>query len=434
MSDVIISRRGSSKSGNGNTLITEYITYNQNWVVPSGVKNNEFSVRIFGAGATVYDNDHGATNSGGSGWMNNDILTLTPGEIIPISIGSSYDYTGLYNQIISNYNNAHQYIMYLDKEKWAFNAGQSSSFGTYLSASGGKGVNGGAGGASGDYNGGIGFQFGGGGSRWCNGGNGGVWGGGGSGGEPNYTDYRCNGGSGGIYGGGGGCSSFNRWSRGGNGGTYGGGGGAFLTYTLYNSCSLVGIGGEYGGNGGSMNPSNTTYRPSGSYTFILAENGTNTLGIDSVPDEFQGPGYSGGECCAGGGGYGGNGGNAGVYYRNDRWYAAYGGGGGGYGSNGGSGSEWGPGGGGGFGGDGENCKNEFSSGGGGYGKLAVGMFGGGGGYYCPGGGINLTSGGGGIGIWDNNVLIKSFACGGWIYNNNTCGMAEPGVCIIQYYI
>ena len=54
ISDVIISRR-SSGSKSGSRLITEYITYNCNWVVPDGVRDNEFSVRIFGAGGDSFN-------------------------------------------------------------------------------------------------------------------------------------------------------------------------------------------------------------------------------------------------------------------------------------------------------------------------------------------------------------------------------------------
>ena len=115
MSEVMISRRGgsSSSSGSGIALHTEYILFNQDWTVPSGAKNNEFSVRIFGAGGI---------NSGGSGWMNNDVFTnLNPGQNIPIVIGP--EISGL---------------------RFNFSTGEdggTSSFGTYLSANGGQGVN-----------------------------------------------------------------------------------------------------------------------------------------------------------------------------------------------------------------------------------------------------------------------------------------------------
>lgn len=149
---------------------------------------------------------------------------------------------------------------------------------------------------------------------------------------------------------------------------------------------------------------------------------------------------------SGGGGYGGNGGRGGV------WGA---GGGGGYGSNGGSswrlytGTDYDSAnglmaklysaGGGGYGGDGEDGEYQsfaggstsVGAGGGGYGKVSVGRGGAGGGYYCPGGGKNNTRGGGGVGVWKNGSLLRSYASGGW-YPLNIRG--ESGVCIIQYYI
>ena len=87
MSEVMISRRsgGGSSSGSG-SLITEYITFNRNWVVPSGVKNNEFSVRIFGGGGGSGNGE----SAGGSGYMNNEIFTnLVANSTISINIGKA---------------------------------------------------------------------------------------------------------------------------------------------------------------------------------------------------------------------------------------------------------------------------------------------------------------------------------------------------------
>lgn len=384
MSEVMISRRGggSGLSG-GASVISQYITFNQNWTVPEGAKNNEFSVRIFGSGGM------NTWSGGGSGWMNNDILQLTPGEIINIYIGQGY--------YKSNF----------------IGSGDAASFGTYLSANGGGSKHGGSGGS--EYNsttgmatgGGVGYQFGGGYGIWNIGGNGGVWGGGGAG-------SPANGGHGGTYGGGGAGYARNKSvsGRGGNGGIYGGGGFGENGY---------GIGGEYGGNGGTF-----------SYT---AEDGINTSAWTNVDKDdisgefFRGWGIAGiGNAnygYGGGGGFGGNGGN-------------YHGGGGGYGSNGNNGiqnSSRSASGGGGYGGDGG-----LLGGGGGYGKVSVGIRGGGG-YYCPGGGINNTNGGGGIGIWNNDgtILLASFGSGGHSYNgsaNNSsnCKVAEGGICIIKWYV
>lgn len=194
MSEAIIARKGpSNRSSNGNSFngsrfITEVIVKNTNWVMPSNVINNTISVRIFGAGGGgIVD------AGGGGGWMNNGDLILTEGELVPITIG------------IGTRRN-----------------GGTTSFGTYLSANGGGAANdthagsGGSGGGSVSIfiNGGIGYQFGGGGvsdhSIYNNcpsvvrAGNGGIWGGGGGGYGPGATwgvnAGYAGGGYGGMYG------------------------------------------------------------------------------------------------------------------------------------------------------------------------------------------------------------------------------------------
>lgn len=209
MSEAIIARKGpSNRSSNGNSFngsrfITEVIVKNTNWVMPSNVINNTISVRIFGAGGGgIVD------AGGGGGWMNNGDLILTEGELVPITIG------------IGTRRN-----------------GGTTSFGTYLSANGGGAANdthagsGGSGGGSVSIfiNGGIGYQFGGGGvsdhfiynncPSVVRAGNGGIWGGGGGLASTIYDnntfcDKTFFAGSGGTYGGGGGTSGT---SSGGNG-------------------------------------------------------------------------------------------------------------------------------------------------------------------------------------------------------------------------
>lgn len=411
MSDVIISRRGSKRGSGGGRMVTEYLCFNQNWVVPNNIKDNQLKVTIIGAGGTGNNNRYYA---GGSGNFNNGTFDVTPGEIIHVTIGAPTVITSS-NSDPSN--------------------GGTTSFGTYLSATGGSGH--GSGGASG-----AGWSLGGTDATWfggCTGqyggGGGGPYGGGGCSGHANYS-----GGSGGIYGGGGGgvsTGSSNSWSArktcGGNGGTYGGGGGVGSSS---NGECVPGVGGTYGGNGGAgvwWNPSKRAYLRT-----TNATDGTNTIGWTNVQngdigEDLRGHGKAGvyisGNGAAGGGGFGGNGGGC--------VNSSYGGGGGGYGSNGGNAETGGPGGGGGYGGDG----GDNHGGGGGYGKISKGgssswYAGGGGGYYCPAGGyrssnlgIDLAMCGGGIGILENNSLIASFGSGGlfpWA--------GEPGICIIQYYI
>lgn len=242
MSDVIISRKGRS-GGSGGNLITAYITSNMKYQVPEGIKNNELHVRIFGGGG--WSNNW--MMGGASGYMNNDVISVTPGEIINITIGEK--------------------------------GGGPTSFGTYLSASGGSESYGGSGGATWNYLTSEGKQFGGG-----VGSNGGPWGGGGGCRIRWYNSRRCYSyiGHGGTYGGGGGAgfgvynSELLAIDNAGNGGTYGGGGGAsaicnlnimslgvwsiapFTSYrnrvSRFINSGVAGVGGTYGGNGGNGYP------------------------------------------------------------------------------------------------------------------------------------------------------------------------------------
>ena len=119
------------------TLQTELITNTRVWQMPGGIVNNTIHVRIFGGGG-----GGNYAGGGGGGWMNNADITIIPGENVIITIGDG----GTQN-----------------------NSGGTTSFGRYLSANGGEapylanGGNGGSGGYGQD-NGGIGYQFGGGGS------------------------------------------------------------------------------------------------------------------------------------------------------------------------------------------------------------------------------------------------------------------------------
>lgn len=353
MSEAIISRRGSSSSASLN-YTTSIILQSQNYTI--GPHKGNISVLIFGAGG-----GGGYYGGGGGGWMNNGEFNIPNNTIVPVTIGFG-----------GTYNNSNR----------SGTSGGTTSFGSYLSASGGEGAaNSGGGngssGGSGMAHAGIGYQFGGGGGRD---------------GTP--------GGDGGTYGGGGGGGSSG--GNGGNGGIYGGGGGSIN--------GTPGIGGTYGGNG-----ANDT---------IMAENGTNTLNNIDISPNLRGAGIRGSNY-GGGGGYGGNGGNGRYQSRGE----AGGGGGGGYGSNGGSCSgsmwtQWGSGGGGGYG-RGADGGNNYGGGGGYFARGGNGRgyadgrpgYGGGGGY-GPGGDTNKS---GGIGAGGG---------GGW---GNAVGDGGSGICIIQYY-
>ena len=218
MGEALMFRAGGEGSGGKYELMTNIFTANTNFQVPYNIKDNEIHVLMFG---------------GGGGWMNNAIINVTPGEVIPITIGAGG--TGAIGTSVTA------------------NSGGTTSFGTYLSANGGEGGsiqsgvaiggNGGSGGgascptlntnnffdiygvySNGLAKGGTGYQFGGGAEAShknnYGGGNGGMWGGGGGGG----------------YGGNGGNGYSATYGAGGGGGAYGHGGSAY-------SIPLDGVGG-----------------------------------------------------------------------------------------------------------------------------------------------------------------------------------------------
>ena len=257
MGEAILAKFGGGQSGGGYTQKTVIITTDQTWTAPKS-KGQQFMVRIFGAGGGV---SRAGSGGAGGGNMNNAMLKLNIGEQVQVSIGKRMTYDA---------------------------NGGTTSFGTYLSATGGEKPN------------------------EKNGGNGGTGGGGVNGGRGGHGTY---GGGGGGY-------------IGGNGGTYGGGGGGYTN-------GGISLGGY--GKGG-------TYNTSG-------QNGLNTLnkageldfaGTGLAPQNNNGSGGGGYGGCGGfaggslsyssgfggGGGYGGNGGKS----------HAGSGGGGGYGGDGRSGS------------------------------------------------------------------------------------------------
>ena len=280
---LLTGRTGSIKSGESGQIITTIIKSDDIFVVPNA-KNQSFSVRIFGGGGCGDGN--GISAGGGGGYMNNGILILNEGEIVPITIGKG--------ALLNNSTNRHEEY------------GGTTSFGTYLSAEGGQsgtntggrnerayGGNGGSGGGSHHYA-GDGYQFGGGGSYYYHAGNGGKWGGGG--------------GSSDSWAGNGGCLYENSQNK----------------YQITGYSGLAGNGSSDTNNGGD---------------------GTNTIGLNSVDPQCRGYGKGGAASAGGGGGYGGNGGK---YGGGGGGYGADGGdsrgGGGGYGNYGKGGNNYGGGG------------------------------------------------------------------------------------------
>ena len=361
MGDALIVGRGGSSSGSsGKTLVTKIIQATQSWKVPKA-KDQKFYVRIFGGGG----GGSAMAAGGGGGYMNNAELTLETGTSIPITIGLG----GKAGTLDDNPT-----------------SGGTTSFGTYLSANGayctlqgiGLGGSGGGGGA-------IEVRFSG------------------------FSNKTYNGGTGYQFGGGGSFSSSTRKIYGGNGGQWGGGGGA--AYDAYGGClySDSGTLTGYSGLAGNTNKA-----------------GTNTIGNDQVPNgsedrpyyelNLQGNGNSGTtqSCTGGGGGYGGNGGSNG-------------GGGGGYGADGGD-CGGGGGGYGGNGGDGYRYSKFYINMGGGTQECYLSIGGGGGGYGPSGTGGSYTTGfkGGGIAAGGLGGLIMNNI-------NITPGDGGNGICIIQYY-
>lgn len=400
MAEAIISRRGYGTEGKppAPVLKTQLYVENGTFITPNTI-NNSFSILLFGGGG----GGRSQVNSGGGGGGNMNLNTLelpaNTSITITIGLGGSSGQTG-----------------------------GTTSFGTFLSATGGR---------CGETTG--------------NGGNGGSGGGASqvhtSGALNRIYGYSIYAGSGTWFGGG---------SPGGNGGVYGGGAGGSRSNCIYNcyviyastanaSGSVSGIdlstgwrnvtsvgmfpwylpiGGAYGGNGG-----NNTISP---------KNGINTIGNDQVDINLQGAGLAGGRISiqqsmsfGSGGGYGGNAGlnsNYGTYRYNSRNKRLI------YGLGGGNGFvdyyinedyiEYSilSGGGGGYGGDGGNSIVTN------YGFCC----GGGGGGYGGKGGDGSNFGGGGGGGYGNGAIGGSHAAGyagGGSYNLK----GGDGICIIQYY-
>ena len=372
MGEGLIVRKGGS-SGGKFTYKSVVISSNIDWCVPKA-KDNLFKIIVVGGGGGGAQYPSAGWAGGGGGWINSNIVELTEGSYISITIGAG----GKGN---TNFNSYRESVEGL--------TGGTSSFGGLLSANGGKGARvSGKGSTCGYVR--VPFPDGPMIKRWSWS----TYGGDGASGGGAYTkqiysngtseshDVYAHAGNGEMYGGGGAYSLYgelNNYSSstatGGNGGIYGGGGGGITIG--YNASFSGGNGGTYGGNGFKYNYSSNTN--------INATNGVNTIGWNNIDTYNINNNFMTGFGLAcllsggGGGGFGGNGGNNG-------------GGGGGYASDGGNNG----GGGGGYGKGGQGGSN--GGGGGSYGKGG------------DGGNIGGYGGGGGSG-----------ANGG------------QGICIIQYY-
>lgn len=305
MGEALVTGRsiGSASGGNGYVFITEIITQDKVWVAPAA-QNQQFSVRIFGGGG---GGTYGA--GGGGGWMNNDILAINEGDLVPISVGSG----GLGGSIVSGSGGSSMFGGYLSA-----NGGEGASWtsNNYSKAKGGNGGSGGGGAGGTGGGGGTGYQFGGGGGCLYSG-NGGIWGGNGGG---RYASASTNGtntlGMDNIPVGykGAGLSRYPGNEYYGSGG-YGGNGG----------CNAYSGGGGYGANGGNGYSSNSgTCCPGGGGGYGCAGKGGDGILNASYSNAYG----------AGGGGAYGRGGdafNTTIGFANrDGLYG--GGGGGGYGN------------------------------------------------------------------------------------------------------
>lgn len=267
---------------------TEIFTQDGFFRVPDGVT----SLRVMcygGGGAGGVGNSSGYTGGGGGGgYYAEETITVTPGEVIPVTIGVGGG---------GHYGNPYQTTVVLN--------GGATSFGTYLSADGGE-----AGfAASSSYD--------------SKGGSGGS---GGGGGYTNYSDEYANGGTGYQFGGGGGGSCNSKYTQtAAPGGSMGGAGGANMsdgangidTTNMDVPFPGLGLGGK---SHKSMGGGGTSVTGSGGGGGFGGNGGTG--------------GYRSG---GGGGGYGSAGGNGYMTNRTNPISTSYtcgGGGGGGYGPNG----------------------------------------------------------------------------------------------------
>ena len=359
MGEAILVKAGGLGGSNGSDpedqnivdwqLKTELITNTKEYLVPKA-RNQEFTVMLFGGGGGASTMTNRITLQGGYGNMNKGVLTLKRGDSINVVIGIN----GRANE-----------------------AGGTTSFGTYLSATGG-GVA--------DYpnnkqaEGGIGLGakvIGGFGRRteyfsyterdesreswddpiqWYNATNG-TYGGGGGGVliifPSNQSNMiRCSGGKGGIYGGGGGTYVNDPIKTGGNGCGNGGNGtieakngtNTIANIVDYNGYGERGVYNQAIWNGSSWNYKNLyTYCGGGGYGGNGGTGYTGILCYNKSTDGFYNA-WLNGTVCGGGGGYGYRGASGGVSTINliqttnasslKLWsgnYMAYGGDGGGYG-------------------------------------------------------------------------------------------------------
>lgn len=290
--------------GSTDKLVIEKITTSCSWTAPKATNQKFLVFAVGGGGAGDYghngDGSDWGGGGGGGGYVVVEELTISAGQVVPIICGSGGMSYGA--------------------------DGGATTFGSYITANGGKGASG------------------------SDGGDGGA--GGGSGvHDKSDENGQGNGGNGGTYGGGGGGDL-----NGGNGGTYGGGGGCGR------GCTAGTAGSNYGGNGGAgVDGENGTRFVAEFKKVLFNVNAPSCDGIGgscSGSDSSGAPGGggggfggNGGDENGGGGGYGGNGGHGGAKWSN----AFTGGGGGGYCGHGGNGGDYAGGGGGGLfanGGDG----------------------------------------------------------------------------------
>lgn len=308
---------------------TEIITTSGTWTNTTG---SELSAKVmcFGGGGGAYA-ESTVSGGGGGGYMSTQTVTLAANASVNVTIGSS--------GTNSKYTNGS-----------AASNGGTTSFGTYVSANGGK--------TSDNYGAGGDGGTGGGSCVWRKTNNPNV---GAPGGDGQY--------GGGGGGGGGECTTYSKpnavaGGNGGSGGSYGGGGGgggasnnnsqAYGSYTSANGGS-GGYSSSYGrgGAGGGINVSSTQSIASDGVNGSAGENTNSVSGLDFVGSGSAGSGYKlsaslneaeGGGGGGGGGGYGGSGGNGcegGSVHGSSNTSRTYGcggsgGGGGGYGASGGN--------------------------------------------------------------------------------------------------
>ena len=118
MGEAILAKYGGGSGGSGKWIPKVVIINQNNYFTVPNAKGQQFAVRIFGGGGGGSLTAGSPCGGGGGGNMNNATLKLNEGEVIPIIIGNGGGNVTPMSGFPSN--------------------GETTSFGNYLSATGGE--------------------------------------------------------------------------------------------------------------------------------------------------------------------------------------------------------------------------------------------------------------------------------------------------------